>query len=261
MNKILNFIGILIITILVVKLDVVNAAKMSCLYDGGFWISQDENGNISTYIKEDNVWTKYMREYDFSRTKYTAIDSNGNTYLTRCTINIFIPTGVNFGVSDESMNKELNKIYFADSRRKLHEYLLFQLSKHSHIATLSGTYEDFTSGLISFDELKIQLPDLNCENLLGKPNNPNAPAYYIVKVFSIIKYVAIVLLIVLTMMDFIGAIASSDNDIMNKTVRKTITRALLCAAIFLLPTIIRFTLSNIYNRSQEEVLCSLVVQK
>lgn len=91
----------------------------------------------------------------------------------------------------------------------------------------------------------------DCSSLLGSPtqSNPATPAYYISIVFSVIRYVAIILLIVLTILDFVSAVASQDNDILKKASSKAIKRFVLCVIIFLLPTLIDFVLQFIHNSS------------
>ena len=61
--------------------------------------------------------------------------------------------------------------------------------------------------------------------------------------------IAIILLIVLTIMDFATATASHDNDMIKKATSKAIKRALLCLVIFLLPTLIEFVLKYINERA------------
>lgn len=97
-----------------------------------------------------------------------------------------------------------------------------------------------------------------CSSLLGDPNksNPASPAYYMSFAFSVIRYIAIILLIVLTIMDFASAVASQDNDILKKATTKAIKRAILCVIIFLLPTLIDFILQFIHDSSISDCINS-----
>ena len=94
----------------------------------------------------------------------------------------------------------------------------------------------------------------SCESLLGIPTDPLTPAYYLTLVFKIIRYVAILLLIVLTVMDFMSALASHDDDEINKTMKKTFKRLLLCVLIFLLPILIQFILNILNNEAIENCI-------
>ncbi len=118
--------------------------------------------------------------------------------------------------------------------------------------------EDFTDGNINdlydniFDynfSLSIHISEQNCKSMLGDPQTNGTPAFYLVIAFTIIKYVAIILLIVLTIMDYASAVASHDNDMIKKATSKAILRAILCIVIFLLPTLIEFVLKYLNERA------------
>ncbi|MBQ7031875.1 MAG: hypothetical protein IJN13_05915 [Bacilli bacterium] len=88
-----------------------------------------------------------------------------------------------------------------------------------------------------------------CESLLGSPKTDGSPAFYLTITFNTMKYIAIIVLIVTSSMDFLGAVTSQDNDMIKKVVSKMMKRAIFCAVIFLLPTVIEFTLQMVHNRS------------
>lgn len=100
-------------------------------------------------------------------------------------------------------------------------------------------------------ELGLNSPQIdiaeNCKSILGDPNVEKSPAWYMSIVFSVIRYASIILLIVLSVMDFVGAIASQDNDIIKKAVSKLMRRAILSVIIFVLPTILDFGLQFLHN--------------
>lgn len=85
----------------------------------------------------------------------------------------------------------------------------------------------------------------SCTSLLGSPYIEGTPAYFLSLIFSMIKYVAILLLIVLTTMDFINAVASQDNDILKKSFNKALKRMILCIILFFTPTIVNIVLEFI----------------
>ncbi len=100
--------------------------------------------------------------------------------------------------------------------------------------------------LVDPNNITIMPPtNLNCNSLLGSPSDTGSPSYYIVVSFKIVRYVAIILLIVLSVMDMVSAVASSDSEIIQKTVAKIIKRLILCVIIFLLPLLINFILQFI----------------
>lgn len=61
---------------------------------------------------------------------------------------------------------------------------------------------------------------------------------YLTKIFSIMKYLGIVLCVGITIYDFVKALLDSDKEIMNKLVKKAFTRLILVAVLFFLPTFV-----------------------
>ena len=86
--------------------------------------------------------------------------------------------------------------------------------------------------------------DINkgCESYLGNPkdNVNKPPAYYLQFSFNLMKYIAIILLLVLTVMEYAKAVASSNQDAIKKATINTVKRIILAAVIFMLPMLIEF---------------------
>lgn len=82
----------------------------------------------------------------------------------------------------------------------------------------------------------------NCQSMFGSPNEKGTTSWYLVRVFRVMKYVAIILLLVLTIMDFVTAVSASDSDAIKKASSKAIKRFVICVVIFVLPTLIEFVL-------------------
>lgn len=81
-----------------------------------------------------------------------------------------------------------------------------------------------------------------CTSILGSVGTEGSPAYYLNFVFKVLKYIAIVMLLVFTVLDFTKAVASSDNDSLKKALQKAIKRIIICVVIFFLPILINFVL-------------------
>lgn len=79
---------------------------------------------------------------------------------------------------------------------------------------------------------------LNCINLVNTKLNK-----YIIKIFSIMKYAGIVLCIGLTIYDFAKALLDSDKNALNKITKRALTRLILVALLFFLPTLVNFLIS------------------
>lgn len=87
--------------------------------------------------------------------------------------------------------------------------------------------------------------DSNCNSLLGYPDDKDTPAYYLQIVFDVMKYIAIILLIVLSTMDFFGAVTSSDDNAMKKAASKCVKRLILCVIIFFIPMLLEYILTHL----------------
>ena len=66
---------------------------------------------------------------------------------------------------------------------------------------------------------------------------------YLTKIFSLMKYAGIVLCIGLTIYDFVKVLLDSDKNALNKITKKALTRLILIAVLFFLPTLVNFLIS------------------
>ena len=83
------------------------------------------------------------------------------------------------------------------------------------------------------DETDIKQGKMKCtETLKGTLGE------YLTKIFSIMKYLGIILCIGMTIFDFIKALLDSDKEIMNKLAKTAFKRLILVAILFFLPTFI-----------------------
>lgn len=83
------------------------------------------------------------------------------------------------------------------------------------------------------------------QSILGNPKKVGSVAYYLQTILDIIKYIAIVLCIVLTIYDFSKALFSEDKDIVSPLVKKAFTRLIFTILLFFLPIIVKALLSLI----------------
>lgn len=230
--------------------------------------SLDENNHKQTFNNSDysdeinnTTWIAKCPYYDDNGTLDTTLYFNRDKY-------IFVPEGsLTYKITADFSLYDLLEVY--DRRGKC--------------PTLYGDYDCYSSigNMVCYSEYSLEksfgnsdevkpgndseINDPNsptnnkpiigelddCSSLLGSPtqSDPATPAYYISIVFSVIRYVAIILLIVLTILDFVSAVASQDNDVLKKSSSKAIKRFVLCVIIFLLPTLIDFILQFIHNSS------------
>ena len=111
--------------------------------------------------------------------------------------------------------------------------------KSNGVITNSGTkYKDFDGNT---DNLT------GCERVFGsysdgKFTDKKSLGYFLQMTFNIIKYIVPIILIVLTLVDFLKAIASSDKEIIKVATGKLTKRTIIALVIFLIPTILNLIL-------------------
>lgn len=228
-----------------------NIDELTCFYEASWFesatmLSQTSDGNITVFRRRkvaqgDIDWVDSHQELDFYGTQKCGVTrTDGSHYLSCC------PAYVSFKLFNS------NTIFLNDNKTAGND--------NSRVDTFDENWFDLKDKFLNGIIIDPTIPDtesFTCGLLLGDPSVSTTPAYYLSIAFNVIKYIAIILLIVLSVIDFISAIASQDNDIINKTVKKTITRVILCAVIFILPFLINFAL-KILNDYQENVgLCGI----
>ncbi len=209
-------------------------------------------------VKVKHLSTGETKYYEYHVTEYVSENSTlDGSYeyanVSSCSIgsgtnNIVNFSGYNFCATSNSVYN-LNDINAScpDS------FVLFPIEFNSN-----GTLYNGYGCRKSLTSIGGAIPDIekaDCDSMLGDPDTQGTPAFYLDKAFRIIRYVAIILLVVLTMMDFIGATASNDQDAIKKSAQKAIIRAILCVAIFFLPTLIKIFLKYLNKRAID--LCGI----
>ena len=81
-----------------------------------------------------------------------------------------------------------------------------------------------------------------CDSYLGNPGTKGQPAYYLQFVFNLMKYAAIVLLFVMSGIEFGKAVFSNNQDAMKKAINNSVKRLIIAVIIFFLPILIEFLL-------------------
>ncbi len=162
----------------------------------------------------------------------------------------------------EIYSGSINKIWLGNGKYASAENLTIKVSATTPYSTYYISDKSATdapgdvdvSGNLHTTELS--MPEIKtCSDLLGSPSTPGDPAYYLVVAFNVIKYVAIILLIVLSVIDFIGAVASSDQEALTKATKKVIKRFVLCVIIFMLPVLLKYILTYVHNKNID--LCGI----
>lgn len=100
----------------------------------------------------------------------------------------------------------------------------------------------------------------DCESIFGNikddgktydPNNNGLPsvAYVLQKIFDFMKVLGPLLVMVLSIMDLVKAVASSDKDALNKFLKTTSKRLIYAVLLFVVPTILNLVLSWVTTSS------------
>ena len=84
--------------------------------------------------------------------------------------------------------------------------------------------------------------DLECEGLLGDPDNEDSVAWFIVKILNYLRLLGPLMVLIFSSLDFIKAILTSDDESMKKAQSNLIIRLILAALLFVLPTLIEVIL-------------------
>ncbi len=90
------------------------------------------------------------------------------------------------------------------------------------------------------DRQDISYKDMDCYGLLGMPEDPNSPAYWLQLALKIMRYVAIAALLILSTIDFVMAITKQDNDALKKAIQTTIKRFIFAVLLFFVPLLTEF---------------------
>ena len=79
-----------------------------------------------------------------------------------------------------------------------------------------------------------------CDGLLGDTGDPNDPAYYVRLMLLVMRYAAVVLAVILSMIDFFKAIIAQDKEAVMKAAKTSGYRLAFAVIIFFLPIVIDF---------------------
>lgn len=93
------------------------------------------------------------------------------------------------------------------------------------------------------DALGLDFSTGECDSYLGNVNTEGTPAYMLNFVFNVMKYIAIVLLFVFTIIELAKSVADGKDETRKKATQNIIKRLIIAIVIFFLPLLINFVLS------------------
>ena len=83
-----------------------------------------------------------------------------------------------------------------------------------------------------------EISEASCETLLGPQT-----ISYLTTAFIIVQVIGVVLVVILGLTDFLGAILSGDNDANKKAVKKFVIRLSMMAVLLVVPSILELLLT------------------
>lgn len=171
-------------------------------------------------------------------------------------------------IKNPNKEQSTNSPYICEEAGDSETFTLSKPMKNGSLTDSSECPRIITSAKKESDSAgdNTQTPDRDTEssgdsgtNIPGYNNNINKPGEikncksiftgnlqkYLEKIFSIMKYLGIVLCIGLSIVDFVKAILDDNKDVLNKLSKRVLTRLLLVALLFFLPTIVNFIVTLI----------------
>lgn len=96
----------------------------------------------------------------------------------------------------------------------------------------------------------------SCDSLLGDPNDENSVAWLLNKILTYATIIGMILVVVLSSLDFLKVIANSSDEAMAKACKKLALRLIFAALLFFVPTLTAAAL-DIFNLTSD---CSIIQQ-
>lgn len=120
--------------------------------------------------------------------------------------------------------------------------------KDSYVETINDLSEQYKDNF-GFSYVENYDFENSCEGYLGDPEIKGTPAYYLRYIMKIIKYLAIILALILSIIDFVKAVTSQDKDLLQKAIMSSVKRLIFAVVIFFIPILLDFILGLIGSYS------------
>lgn len=105
------------------------------------------------------------------------------------------------------------------------------------------------------DGVRFEDGNLSCDGdnaILGNVNDENSVAWLVNEILNYLKIIGPFLVLILSSIEFVKAILTSDDESLSKAQKNLITRLILAAALFVLPTLISVIL-NVFGITSNEI--------
>ena len=232
--------------------------KMLCKYD----LVYDKNYTVMIFEKtsENGIFAvSYIEGTDEKGLEGTTseINNTGNFSNTKSMVNVKAmgcPTGAFLDKSAIGWDEICFSNYYG--KTKTSNRVTANCLVNKNIGT---NYEDnFVSSTLSVDNSgvsssgggnsnsDVDIGDFttseDCYGFLGDKNSSGTPAYYLHFALITMRYLAIILALVLSTVDFFKAIYSQDKDLLKKASLTSVKRLVFAVIMFFIPTVLEFIL-------------------
>ncbi len=127
-------------------------------------------------------------------------------------------------------------------------YLRVKLATLKHVELLKG--------------FKLIQEEQTCKGLLGSVDDSKTPAYWLQLILSIIKYLAVGLLLLLSSFDLAKAITSAEENDAKKAIMTTLKRIAYTIILFMLPSLINmfFGVIGVYGNEYNKKCVDMITE-
>ncbi len=129
----------------------------------------------------------------------------------------------------------MKKVFFVVILTFLSLFIFYPVSAHALTVSDSGIVSK-TSSSVGLDTTFIQIQACG-DSLLGDPNQSDSVAWLLDKILTYVTIAGMILVVVLSSLDFLKVIAKSDDEAMAKAVKKLVLRLVFAALLFFVPTL------------------------
>lgn len=234
-----------------------------CFDDDGVYCSNSSPGGIGTsFYNKFNLITnfedelrKYIDSASIDKEEYAEIVNSGmkDDYISNKINEILVSAGLdelpnieNSPAFDELIAELNNSI--KDSAEEFEEDVMNDdsLTDEEKEVLLEASKEITSQALNQLAEITSHINGLfnpsdvidDCYKLLGESGEPGTTAYYLQMIFNVMKYIAIVALIVLSTVDYFRAIVEQDPNAFSRINKTTFKRLACCVVLFFFPIIL-----------------------
>ena len=190
--------------------------------------------NTCNYVGRMSTRIEYIEENDTKNTTAVSVvvDSTNETIMINGLPNVTNNYNLFKNNCPEriylcSLGSQGNyRIYSSDDRKSCDSYvnLVLKSSSGYNKANNRGGYGTNES--------------VNCDYLLGDPDDSKYIAYWLQWALDLMKYLGIIALFVMSTVDFVKALVQNDQDALKKAATTSLKRFVLCVLLFFVPIIV-----------------------